>query len=96
MKNKDRYNLKDLKFRAIRDRRQDFKLPLRHWKIEIFKDGEHIETKYCEGGSITDLMAWLESDDGCWKIIHVQSINEIFQKRAYWLYKKSWKTKKST
>lgn len=63
MKNKDRYNLKDLKFRAIRDRRQDFRLPLRHWKIEIFKDGEHIETKYCEGGSITDLMAWLESEE---------------------------------
>lgn len=77
VKNKDRYNLKDLKFRATRDRRQDFKLPLRHWKIEIFKDGKHIETKYCEGGSITDLMAWLE-DEECWKVLYGQSINEIF------------------
>lgn len=48
-----------------RDKRHDFKLPLRHWKIEIFKNGEHIETKYCEGGSITDLMAWLESEEEC-------------------------------
>ena len=65
LKNKDKYNLKDLKFKSIRDKRQDFRLPLRHWKIEIFKDGEHIQTKYCEGGSITDLMAWLESEEEC-------------------------------
>ncbi len=63
MKNKDRYNLKDLKVKSVFDKRHDFKLPLRHWKIEIFKNGEHIETKYCEGGSITDLMAWLESEE---------------------------------
>lgn len=63
VKNKERYNLKDLKVKVTRDKRHDFKLPLRHWKIEIFKNGEHIETKYCEGGSITDLMAWLESEE---------------------------------
>lgn len=65
VKNKERYNLKDLKVKVTRDKRHDFKLPLRHWKIEIFKNGEHIETKYCEGGSITDLMAWLESEEEC-------------------------------
>ena len=62
MKNKDRYNLKDLKVKSVFDKRKDLKLPLRHWKIEIFKNGEHTQTKYCEGGSITDLMAWLESE----------------------------------
>lgn len=62
MKNKEKYNLSKLKFRVITDKRKDLKLPLKHWKIKVFDKDECIDIKYCEGGSITDLMAWLESE----------------------------------
>lgn len=62
MKNKEKYNLSKLKFRVITDKRKDLKLPLKHWEIKVFDKDKCIGIKYCEGGSITDLMTWLESE----------------------------------
>lgn len=62
MKNKEKYNLSKLKLRVVTEKRKDLKLPFKHWEIKEFDKSVCVDIKYCEGGSITDLMAWLESE----------------------------------
>ena len=56
MKNKDKYKLTDLT-------KHDFEIPKKHWKIQVIKENSVVETINLKGGTMTDLLAWLESND---------------------------------
>lgn len=64
MKNKDKYKLTDLKIKLTELPKHDFDIPKKHWKIQVIKDNATVETINLKGGTMTDLMAWLE-DDRC-------------------------------
>lgn len=65
MKNKDKYKLTDLKIKLTELPKHDFEIPKKHWKIQVIKDSLAVETINLKGGTMTDLMSWLESDDRC-------------------------------
>lgn len=65
MKNKDKYKLTNLRVSTLlKSSTTDYGMA-KHWKIEIFEDGRKVDTKYCEGGGFSDLLAWLESEEEC-------------------------------
>lgn len=64
MKNKDKYKLTDLKIKLTALPKRKFDIPKKHWKIQVIKDNATVETINLKGGTMTDLMAWLE-DDRC-------------------------------
>lgn len=64
MKNKDKYKLTDLKIKLTALPKRKFDIPKKHWKIQVIKDNVTVETINLKGGTMTDLMAWLE-DDRC-------------------------------
>lgn len=64
MKNKDKYKLTDLKIKLTELPKHDYEVPKKHWKIQVIKDNVTVETINLKGGTMTDLMAWLE-DDRC-------------------------------
>lgn len=61
MKNKCKYKLTDLKISLVKESK-GFELPTRHWELRVIKDGITKEKITIEGGSLSDLMAWLESE----------------------------------
>lgn len=63
MKNKDKYKLTDLKIKLTELPKRKFDIPKKHWKIQVIKDNSVVETINLKGGTMTDLMAWLESND---------------------------------
>lgn len=63
MKNKDKYKLTDLKIKLTALPKRKFDIPKKHWKIQVIKDNVTVETINLKGGTMTDLLAWLESND---------------------------------
>lgn len=63
MKNKDKYKLTDLKIKLTELPKRKFDIPKKHWKIQVIKDNATVETINLKGGTMTDLLAWLESND---------------------------------
>lgn len=61
MKNKERYNLKDLKPIVVKRNKNKFP-PYQHWEVQIFENGVHVDTKYIKNGCMSDFLAWLESE----------------------------------
>lgn len=62
MKNKCKYKLTDLKFTLVKEKTSGYIYPPRHWEMRVIKDGETKEKLIINGGSISDIMAWLESE----------------------------------
>ena len=62
MKNKCKYKLTDLKISLVKENNHNFALPVRHWEVRVIKDGNTKEKIIVNGGSLSDLMAWLESE----------------------------------
>ncbi len=62
MKNKDKYKLTDLKFQLTTTKNNEFRQPIRFWKIYVYKDDVAIESIKVKGGGLSDVMAWLESE----------------------------------
>ena len=63
VKNKDKYKLTDLKIKLTELPKRKFDIPRKHWKNQVIKDNATVETINLKGGTMTDLLAWLESND---------------------------------
>lgn len=64
MKNKDKYKLTELKFKVETYKNNTYRIPVRKWKVyEYDSQGKLINTIVINGGGISDIMAWLESEN---------------------------------
>lgn len=62
LKNKNKYKLTDLKIKLTELPKHDYEIPKKHWKIQVIKDSATVETINLKGGTMTDLLAWLEEN----------------------------------
>lgn len=62
MKNKDKYDLRNIEPILRKKTRNDYKPPYQYWEIKIYENGVKVKSIYLEHGYISELMAWLESE----------------------------------
>ena len=64
MRNKDKYKLTDLKFKVETYKNGTYRIPVRKWRVYVYGSNGEIEDKITiDGGSLPDIMAWLEREE---------------------------------